>query len=56
MRFTLSSPQVKTVIPGMKNEAEVDMNVAYSDGHLVPSELLEKVANHTGPGITTNDQ
>jgi aryl-alcohol dehydrogenase-like predicted oxidoreductase len=49
MRFTLSSPQVKTVIPGMKNEAEVDMNVAYSDGQQFPSELLEKVATHNWP-------
>ena len=49
MRFTLSSPQVKTVIPGMKTEAEVDMNVAYSDGQQFPSELLEKVATHNWP-------
>jgi aryl-alcohol dehydrogenase-like predicted oxidoreductase len=49
MRFTLSSPQVKTVIPGMKNEAEVDMNVAYSDGQQFPEDLLGKVAAHNWP-------
>jgi aryl-alcohol dehydrogenase-like predicted oxidoreductase len=49
MRFTLSSPQVKTVIPGMKNEAEVDMNVAYSDGQPFPDELLKQVAAHNWP-------
>jgi len=49
MRFALSSPQVKTVIPGMKNEAEVDMNVAYSDGRPFPDELLAAVAAHNWP-------
>jgi aryl-alcohol dehydrogenase-like predicted oxidoreductase len=49
MRFTLSSPQVKTVIPGMKTDAEVDMNVAYSDGQPFPVELLDKVADHNWP-------
>jgi aryl-alcohol dehydrogenase-like predicted oxidoreductase len=46
MRFALSAPQVTTVIPGMKNPREVDMNVAYSDGQAFPAELLEKVADH----------
>jgi hypothetical protein len=32
MRYVLSAPEVSTVIPGMKNRAEVDMNIAYSDG------------------------
>jgi aryl-alcohol dehydrogenase-like predicted oxidoreductase len=46
MRFALSSPQVTTVIPGMKNPSEVDMNVSYSDGEPFPAELLEQVAEH----------
>jgi aryl-alcohol dehydrogenase-like predicted oxidoreductase len=46
MRYALSPPQVTTVIPGMKNPSEVDMNVAYSDGQPFPDELLEQVAGH----------
>jgi aryl-alcohol dehydrogenase-like predicted oxidoreductase len=49
MRFALSSPAVKTVIPGMKNEVEVDMNIAYSDGQQLPEELLQKIAAHNWP-------
>jgi aryl-alcohol dehydrogenase-like predicted oxidoreductase len=32
MRFALSSSEVSSVIPGMLTLAEVDMNIAYSDG------------------------
>jgi aryl-alcohol dehydrogenase-like predicted oxidoreductase len=49
MRFALSPDQITTVIPGMTNEAEVDMNVAYSDGQDFPPELLEQVAPHSWP-------
>ncbi len=49
MRFTLSAPGVATVIPGMKNAAEVDMNVAYSDGKPFPEDLLRQVAGHSWP-------
>jgi aryl-alcohol dehydrogenase-like predicted oxidoreductase len=49
MRFTLSAPQVTTVIPGMKNADEVDMNVAYSDGQPFPEDLLTAVAAHNWP-------
>ncbi len=49
MRFSLSSPLVRTVIPGMKNEDEVDMNVAYSDGQEFPDELSDKLASHNWP-------
>jgi aryl-alcohol dehydrogenase-like predicted oxidoreductase len=49
MRFTLSAPQVTTVIPGMKNADEVDMNVAYSDGQPFPDDLLTAVAAHNWP-------
>jgi aryl-alcohol dehydrogenase-like predicted oxidoreductase len=49
MRFTLSAPQVTTVIPGMKDPAEVDMNVAYSDGAAFPQELLEALPSHNWP-------
>ncbi|MGU7775143.1 aldo/keto reductase [Burkholderia sp. MR1-5-21] len=46
MRFTLSAPQVATVIPGMKNRSEVDMNIAYSDGAAFPQALAEQLSQH----------
>jgi aryl-alcohol dehydrogenase-like predicted oxidoreductase len=46
MRYTLSSPQVSTVIPGMTTAHEIDMNVAYSDGREFPAELLEQLPEH----------
>lgn len=49
MRYALSEPQVATVIPGMKNPAEVDMNVAYSDGRPFPAELTAALAPHVWP-------
>ena len=45
----LSSPAVSTVIPGMLTPAEVDMNVAYSDGIPFPPELLASLAGHGWP-------
>lgn len=49
MRFALSAPEVKTVIPGMSNPAQVDLNIAYSDGAEFPSELLAELGAHTWP-------
>jgi aryl-alcohol dehydrogenase-like predicted oxidoreductase len=49
MRFALSSPQVSTVIPGMKDAAEVDVNVVYSDGAPFPEELREQLSKHSWP-------
>jgi aryl-alcohol dehydrogenase-like predicted oxidoreductase len=49
IRYTLSPGEVATVIPGIRNPAEVDMNVAYSDGQAFPPELLERVAPHSWP-------
>lgn len=46
MRYVLSEQQVSTLIPGMKNPAEVDMNTVYSDGQEFPEELKEKIAEH----------
>jgi aryl-alcohol dehydrogenase-like predicted oxidoreductase len=46
MRYILSTPQVTTVIPGMKNPAEVDMNVIYSDGAAFSEELRAQLAEH----------
>jgi predicted aldo/keto reductase-like oxidoreductase len=36
MRYALSAPEVSTLIPGMKNHAEVDMNIAYRDDAAFP--------------------
>jgi aryl-alcohol dehydrogenase-like predicted oxidoreductase len=47
MRFVLSERAVSTVIPGMTSRAEVDMNVAYSDGDEFPTELKAALAAHT---------
>ncbi len=49
MRFTLSAPEVSTVIPGMKDPGEVDKNVAYADGKPFPAELLGQLAEHNWP-------
>jgi aryl-alcohol dehydrogenase-like predicted oxidoreductase len=46
IRYVLSEGQVSTLIPGMKNAAEVDMNVRYSDGQPFPEELKARLAEH----------
>jgi aryl-alcohol dehydrogenase-like predicted oxidoreductase len=46
MRYVLSEPQVSCLIPGMSNRAQVDMNVAYSDGAEFPAELKAKLHDH----------
>lgn len=49
MRYTLSSPQVATVIPGMSSPREVDLNIAYSDGEPFPPELRDALPEHCWP-------
>ena len=46
MRYVLGSPQLSTLIPGMRTKAEVDMNVGYSDGGAFPAELLMLLRRH----------
>jgi aryl-alcohol dehydrogenase-like predicted oxidoreductase len=46
MRYVLSAPQISAVIPGMKSRAEVDMNIAYSDGAPFPAELAAQLPAH----------
>ena len=46
MRFVLSEKDLSTLIPGMKNRAEVDMNIAYSDGAAFPAELKVQLPAH----------
>jgi aryl-alcohol dehydrogenase-like predicted oxidoreductase len=42
----LSAPALSTLIPGMKNRKEVDMNIAYSDGTPFPADLLNALPAH----------
>ena len=57
MRYVLSAPQLSTLIPGMKNRAEVDMNVAYSDGAAFPAELACAACRDiAGSGTITNER
>jgi aryl-alcohol dehydrogenase-like predicted oxidoreductase len=46
MRYVLSEPQLSTLIPGIKNRKEVDMNIAYCDGAIFPAELKSQLPPH----------
>lgn len=46
LRFCLADPAVSVVIAGMKNRAEVEMNVASCEGAPFPPELLAAVKPH----------
>ncbi len=46
MRYVLGTPQVSSLIPGMKSRAEVDMNLQYSDDQVFPQELLDQLDAH----------
>lgn len=46
MRYVLAHDAVSVLIPGMKNPAEVDMNVRYSDGAAFPAELMDLMPRH----------
>jgi hypothetical protein len=43
----LSAPQLSTLIPGMQNRAQVDMNIAYCDGAVFPDALTKALPPHT---------
>ena len=47
MRYVLSAPQLSAVIPGMKNKAEVDINIIDSDGRAFPPELAAQLTAHS---------
>ena len=49
LRYVLSAPEVSTMIPGMKNRAEVDLNVALSDGADFPDALRVALPAHAWP-------
>ena len=46
MRFVLSEPQLSTLIPGMKNRNEVDLNIAHCDDQPFPQDLKEKLQDY----------
>jgi aryl-alcohol dehydrogenase-like predicted oxidoreductase len=46
MRYVLSEKQLSTLIPGMSNRAQVDMNIAYSDSAKFPAELKAQLPAH----------
>jgi aryl-alcohol dehydrogenase-like predicted oxidoreductase len=49
IKFTLSSPEVSTVIAGMSNSRNIARNVSYSDGEPFPEELRKQLAEHNWP-------
>lgn len=46
LRFVLSSPEVSTVIPGMRSVRNVERNTAVSDGRPLTAEQLAVLARH----------
>jgi len=46
LRYVLSRPEVSTLIPGMRSKAEVDMNIAVSDGKPFPDALAVALLAH----------
>ena len=46
LRYVLSRSEVSTLIPGMRTKAEVDMNIAVSDGKPFPDALAAALPAH----------
>lgn len=46
LRFILGSPNVSTIIPGMRKLSHVDANIAASDAGQLPGELLAELSKH----------
>ncbi|HEX3053967.1 MAG TPA: aldo/keto reductase [Aggregatilineaceae bacterium] len=46
LRFILANPSVSTIIPGMRKEKHVRSNIATSDGHALPADLIAKLRVH----------
>jgi aryl-alcohol dehydrogenase-like predicted oxidoreductase len=45
LRFTLSHPAASTVIPGIRNVKQAEMNTAASDGSLLSEEERQELKN-----------
>jgi aryl-alcohol dehydrogenase-like predicted oxidoreductase len=46
LRFILANPDVSTIIPGMRRPAHVDRNLGVSDGHPLPTEVMDRLRRH----------
>ncbi len=46
LRYCLSEHGISTIACGMRNQTEVDMNVAFSDGGVFPSEMRQALEGH----------
>ncbi len=46
LRFILASPDVSTVIPGMRKRAHVDANLAAGDGKPLDPDLVQRLREH----------
>ena len=46
LRFILESPDVSTIIPGMRRVKNVEANVAVSDGRPLPTDVMAKMRKH----------
>src|SRR5262249_42928602 len=46
LRFILQSPDVSTVIPGMRKLKNVEANLAASDGRRLPADLMTELRRH----------
>ena len=46
LRFILSNPTVSTIIPGMRKEQHVEMNIATSDAGGLPEDLIAQLREH----------
>jgi aryl-alcohol dehydrogenase-like predicted oxidoreductase len=46
LRFILQNPDVSTVIPGMRKLKNVEANLAASDGHRLPADLMTELRGH----------
>jgi aryl-alcohol dehydrogenase-like predicted oxidoreductase len=46
LRFILASPDVSTVIPGMRKTRHVDANAAVSDGKSLPDSTIRQLRRH----------
>jgi aryl-alcohol dehydrogenase-like predicted oxidoreductase len=46
LRFILSSPDVATIIPGMRKLRHVEANIAASDAGPLPKDLLIRLRPH----------
>ena len=46
LRFILESPDISTVIPGMRRQRNVENNIAVSDGQRLPASVMAELRRH----------